>query len=289
MKKTTFVAIWALSALMAMPVLAQTKPEPYMTQPPFTGTKESRQGGAAYKNIYFQLHNANPLIEIFNLKTKQKIQEIRLTPEKVIHCNNANFGPYKMKGDKFPLLYISSERDQRIDVYRVQENGGVYSVKKIQTIKLPDKDVASQYFTNLILDNKNKTVWITGYTRNFWNKADDGNQLRYIQLRLPKPEDGDVSLSYEDRVSEFYLPFYIATQGAFLHKGKIHQAFGIARGNDNIFRVINPHTGTIEQEYTMYGVDVHEEPEAAIFYKGKPMVITVRGNHYWVKDFKRVK
>ncbi len=259
---------------------------PFMTEEPFTSTKQSRQGAACYKNLLFQFHNANTLIEIFDLKQQKRIQEIVLPSEPVIHCNNANFGSKKYDSkDKFPLLYVSSERDQRIITYRVTESNGKYDVQKVQTMYLPNSDDASYYYTNLVVDGKGNKLWITGYTRHSWNKPDNGNQLRYAQFELPDVSEGDVKLDYKNCVSQFNLPFRIATQGAVFHKGKICQAFG-CRQNETNFIIIDPKTGTIEKEYSIGGAGITEEPEGTFVYKNKLMVVTCDpGNIYYVKDF----
>ncbi len=263
---------------------AQVKP--YMTEEPFTSTKQPRQGAACYGKLLFQFHNANPLIEIYDLKQRRRIQQIELPPEPVIHCNNVNFGSRKFdRKDKLPLLYVSSERDQRIVVYRVTESNGRYAVQKVQTITLPNSDEASYYYTNLIVDGKNNKLWITGYTRHSWNKADNGNQLRYVQFELPDVSAGDVSLDYAQCISEFRLPFRVATQGAVIHKGRICQAFGCKQQETN-FIIINPRTGQVEQEYGIGLAGITEEPEGTFVYRNKLMVVTcVPGNIYYVSDF----
>lgn len=282
---------FAFTFLFGMMVAAMAAQiTPYMTEQPFTGTKEPRQGAAAYKNLLFQFHNANPLIEIYDLKAKNRIGEIRLEPEKIIHCNNANFSTWKVnKNDPFPVLYLSSERDQRIMAYRITNTSGKWAIEKLQTIYLPNKDEASVYFTNLILNAKKKTVWITGYTRNDWRNPIEGNKVRYIEMKLPELSAGDVHLDYKDCLSQFSLPHYVATQGAVFYKGKIWQAYGINKTN-NFFFIINPETGKIERRFSMAQAGSIEEPEGTFVYKGKMMVVTCNpGNIYYVKDFKEIK
>ena len=285
MKKLTFILLFCLGIISL-----QAQVKPYMTEQPFTGTTEPRQGVAVYKSTLFQFHNANPLIEIYNLDTKAKLGEIRLEPEKIVHCNNANFSNEKYdKADPFPILYVSSERDQRIFAYRVTNQNGQWGVTKLQTIYLPKKEEASMYFTNLILNTGKKTLWITGYTRNSWNKPDNGNQVHYIQLKMPKISDGDVHLDYKDKISEFFLPHYTATQGAVFYKGKICQSYGIT-AKENFFFIINPQTGKIEKKWSMGQAGIDEEPEGAFVYKGKLMVLTCKnGNIYYVNDFKKIQ
>ena len=263
----------------------QAQVKPFMTEERVTLTKQPRQGAACYKNLLFQFRNANPLIEIYDLKQQKRIQQIELEPEPVIHCNNGNFGKKKFdKKDKFPLLYVSSERDQRIITYRVTESNGKYAVQKVQTIYLPNSDEASYYYTNLIVNGKDNKLWITGYTRHSWNKADNGNQLRYVQFELPDVKEGDVTLDYKNCVSEFCLPFRVATQGAIFYKGKLCQAFGCKQDETN-FIIINPKTGKVEKEYSIGGAGITEEPEGTIVYKNKLLVVFVTGNIYYVSDF----
>lgn len=284
MKKITHLLL-AFCLLNVTAIMAQTKQlKPMMAEESFAQfTKEPRQGAAAYKHWLFQFHNANPLIEIYNLKTQKREATILLPPEPVVHCNNAAFSNQKYdRHDPFPLLYISSERDQRVLVYRIIRDGsGAFGLDKVQTIFLPDKHEAHYYFTNLILDVKGQSLWITGYTQNAWNKPDGGNQVRYVELPLPDWKSGDIHLTYEQRKSEFYTPYHIATQGAVFHKGKIYHTYGYNAENNRL-RIINPKTGQIEQNIRLGEWGVTEEPEGAFVYKGKVMFVTCA--HGYVYD-----
>ncbi len=281
-------ALFFLFAGISILSLQAQKAVPYMTQP--ASSINHRQGGAVYRNLYFQFHDGNPGVEVFDLNTRQKVQEIPMTKDPVIHCNNVNFGFQKYsKKDMFPLLYVSSERDARWDVYRVQGKVGQLTLTKVQEIRLPDPKESSCYFPNLIIDHKRKSAWVSVFTSNSWWKP-EGNSVKYIQMRVPSIEEGSlVRLDYRDSLSSCTLSrFHVATQGAVVHKGKICQAYGVNKKN-NGFLIIDPKDGSIEREWSMSTAGLgDEEPEAAIFWKGKLMSISVLGNHYWVRDFAEV-
>lgn len=261
------------------------KVEPYLNEG-LNPSKEARQGAAAYKDYFFQFHNANPIIEIFNLKTKKHLQNIELTPVKLHHCNNVNFGTsFYKKGDKFPLLYVSTEHNQRILVYRLTEKDGIFAIQPVQTIHIPKSEEMGLYFPDSFIDGKGGYLWLHGYTANSWQKPINDNHIRYIQLPLPKVSEGDVTINLNNKVKEFSMDFTYATQGVIFYKGKIIQAYGISH-NTNRIRIVNPQTGKIEKEYLPHKLGMDEEPEAMFLYKGKPMIATIHGHLFYVNQFK---
>ena len=278
-------AILSMLLTLGLTISSHAQVKPYMSEGP-SPTKEARQGSCAYGNYFFQFHNSNATIEIFNLQTKQKLQTIEQTPVTAQHCNTVCFGTQKWnKGNRFPVLYVSTERDQKILVYRILGDDGQFNIQTVQTIYLPTCDAMGVYFPNPAIDGKGNKLWLTGFNLNSWKKSDGGNHIRYIQLPLPDLKGGDVTLDLNKKISEFTLPFTYATQGLVFHKGKIIQAYG-ASNNTNIVRVLNPKTGKVEKEFYPHKFGMDEEPEGTFIYKNKPMISSVQGNLFFVDQFK---
>lgn len=251
-------------------------------------TKEARQGSCAYKDYFFQFHNANCMVEIYNLKTKRHLQTIEQTPISAQHCNTVMFSKEKWdKRDRFPVIYVSTERDGKILVYRVLGEDGNMSFQTVQTIFLPACEDMGLYYPNPAIDSKHQKLWLTGFSCNTWKKAVPGNVVRYIQLPLPPLKGGDATLNLGQKLREFTLPFTYATQGLIYHKDKIIQSYGTDR-NTNRVRIINPQSGKIEREYLPHKYGLDDEPEGTFMYKGRIMFSTVQGNLYFADQFKLI-
>ena len=111
---------------------------PFFSEGKCTATGQSRQGAACYDGVLFQFHNANGVVEVFDLSRGVKLDEIVRPEVAKQHCNTVAFGRKRWaKGDRFPLIYVSTERDDRILVCRITENSGRFSIETVQNIFLP--------------------------------------------------------------------------------------------------------------------------------------------------------
>ena len=268
---------------LLMTLYASAQATPFFSEGQCTSTKESRQGAACYDGILFQFHNANDIIEIFDLNKGLKTGEIAQSPSPKQHCNTVAFGKKKwVKTDRFPLIYISTERDERILVCRIKETNGGFSIETVQNIFLPTSEDMGLYFPNSIIDGRHNYLYLSGYTQNSWQQPIDGNQLRYIQLPLPDPHAGDITLDLSKPQHEFTLPFTYATQGVVVHKGRICQAYGTSKRNI-IFRKINPRNGRVTLQRNAEELGFEIEPEGTFIYKGRLAVVTIFGDCYFIE------
>lgn len=256
---------------------------PFFSEDKCTATRQSRQGAACYDGVLFQFHNANGVVEVFDLSRGVKLDEIVRPEVARQHCNTVAFGRKRWaKGDRFPLIYVSTERDDRILVCRITENSGRFSIETVQNILLPKSEEMGLYFPNSIIDGRGRHLWLSGYARNSWQKASDGNHLRYIRFALPDPHAGDVTIDFAKKQREFTLPFTYATQGVVFHKGRICQAYGVPK-ETIMFRVINPRNGKIVSEKRSAELGVADEPEGTFVYRNRLAVVTILGDCYYVE------
>jgi len=133
------------------------------------------QGGAAYGDYYFQFHGQNnkngsgqPVlfygVEIFNLKTGKKIQEILLGFDILKHNNAVTFSDvYYDANDSLPLIYASQENANAryCTVYRITNTGDQdepFALTMVQVIKLPPVAEANYYYPNCYVDG-NKLIY----------------------------------------------------------------------------------------------------------------------------------
>jgi len=189
----------------------------------------SVQGAAIYGKYLFQFNNYCERWGIYNLDTRELIQSIEFEPDKLLHCNNANFGKqYFDPSDPFPLLYISMENIAKHNVYvfRITGEEGNYSVKHIQTITWPTPESCNCYYPNVVVDNENNRIIQMGYTQNNYHVAEN-NQLVINIYPLPDGKITNVVFTAKDILDSFKLDSVTATQGAFCKDGKIYQVYGV--------------------------------------------------------------
>lgn len=139
------------------------------------------QGGAAFGNYYFQFHGQNNKngqgvaslfygVEVFNLLTKTKVQEITLGFDCLKHNNSASFGnQYYDTSDVFPLLYVSQEHASAryVTVYRIQGEEGSFTLTMVQVIYLPAINEGAKFtYPNCFVDLSSRRIVFSGSTVN---------------------------------------------------------------------------------------------------------------------------
>ena len=257
----------------------------YMQQPA-SSTTDSRQGAVCYDSILFQFHNNNKIIDVIDLKNQKKLQEISYPETTANHANNAVFGIERYAaGDRFPLLYLSRNKNNGIYIYRITGTDGNFSLQKVQTFDI-NATTDSYYYPDAMIDCEGGYMWFVGYTKDNW-QTDDGsgnNLVKYAKMRLPKLAEGNLTLSFSNALQVFTIPWTYATQGSVFYNGKIHQMFGIT-GGTNRYRIINTETGKIEYETNPYKFGMDNEPENMFIYNGKLMFSTIEGALYYADDF----
>ena len=158
------------------------------------------QGGAAWGDYYFQFHGQNNKngqgvanlfygIEIFNLSSKTKIQEILLGFDILKHNNSASFSnQYYDVSDQFPLLYVSQEdaSARYVTVYRVEGEPGAFTITMVQVIYLPPtSEGANYYYPNCFVDLTARKIVFSGFSNT------DNTKFTFEEWELPLCTSGD--------------------------------------------------------------------------------------------------
>ena len=203
------------------------------------------EGATLYGDYLFQA-SLNSELHIYNFEEKEYITSIKLPS--VGHADTMCFGVEKVdENDEFPVLYISEskvyEEGKKGDVYvyrllRETDEQGVENWKGTlcQRIKTPDVAIVGAY-PDVVIDEKNKEMWIVGvYSREGYN-SNDGCGWTYIfsKYSLPsitagtKNKNGvyQLVLAEEGRQSYFLLyDLHATTQGLCFYNGMIICPYG---------------------------------------------------------------
>ena len=240
--------------------------EKYMTLSP---SINSVQGAACFDKYLFQGYGSNSRFEVYNLETKEHLGKIDIfdpKPNSKIHVNTLCFGNQRISPDDyFPVLYVSSGYTTSIDgyqcsyiyVYRIlKDDNENFNVKLVQTITLKYNS-----WTEGIPDNDNNLLWI---------KYQPNGTYAYASLKMPKVEDGDITLTESDIINSFSFvqPFKSSNQGHIYHDNKILLVSGTYPHIEKLaFIMINTLTGKQELVVDLNEIGLSDEPESIFFYK----------------------
>ena len=168
------------------------------------------------------------MLSIYDIDTKTHIANISMTSVETYHCNNISFGSEKYDSDDlFPLLYISMENstERKALAYRIQYANDAYSATLVQTITFPALSDDGIYYPNCAVDAVNNLMCIIGYTENSFIKSDT-NKIKIVVYNLPLLSEGNVQLSYADKLKTASVSSLTATQGALFSGDRIVQLYG---------------------------------------------------------------
>ncbi len=240
------------------------------------------QGMAACGDIAVQMYDHNPGMALFRLPEGKLIAEIPLEEVKTWHNNNAAFSDiYYKKGDVLPLLYASQENiaEHKTNVWRITRKGCKYKAEIVQTIIFPAPLEMGLYYPNIGLDFEHGYIYLTGYNRESWNKAENGNAVQILRFRLPSVEEGAVvELSTKDIQMRHCTPFKIATQGATVRGGRLYQVFGVPSLGPTLLVCVDLASGKTLINSPLNGITT--EPEGVAFYGDKLLVAGADGVLY---------
>ena len=181
-----------------------------------SNTYDGRQGCDAYGDYLFTFQKLNTTCQIYDLKTKQKVADVTVTGLPASgHNNTACFGKEKYDvSDTYPLLYIT---DEPIQVVRVQENNGVFTMSVVQQISNTDSDF--NFFTD-----GNGYFWRTSYKIGWDSKDYVNDGIIFKKYALPSVQEGDVTVS--DALDTFELPYIFCQQGVKIINGRAFVTYG---------------------------------------------------------------
>ena len=241
----------------------------------------SSQGAACYGDFFFQGFAGNAIIDIYDLKKKEKIAKINNPYRgKNTHANSICFGSKKYDSeDFFPLLYISSGYTSKIEgipcsfiyIYRIvkkeTENGGVdFSMEYLNKIILKDMGT----WTEGVIDNDNDVLWIK------YEPNGTSGEYRYASFPVPNFEKEDVTLTPNDALTDFSIgvqPFSSSNQGHLYYKDRILLVSGTSPSMQKL-AFISINTKSLSREFV---VDIaklgfREEPESICCYGDDLMI-----------------
>ena len=277
--------IIALAAILLLCTAAGARSfEVRFRQQPVSASPSSRQGAVALDGCIFQFFDGAPAIDIYYVENARHIQRIPLEGNKRWHCNNACVsGKYFVKGDEFPLIYVSQENkaEHCICVFRIWKDSGAYAASVVQKIVLPDPVQMGLWYPNLVLDNEGGFIYVTGYSRESWKDARFGNGLQVLKFTIPSLKDERVSLQCSDILDRKVYSFRLATQGAVIRDGRMYQVYGMA--GDSSLVCYDLATGRELWSEDLPSAGIPNEPEALFFYGEELMCVDVKGVVYGMK------
>ena len=248
-------------------------------QVPPESSPGSRQGAVQVDGCIFQFFDGAKAVDVYSIAKGDHLQRIPLEGRKTWHCNNACVGR-ALKGDRFPLIYVSQENKNEhcIAVFRVSAGDAGYKLHQIQTIELPKPVEMGVWYPNLVLDYQAGFLYITGYSRESWNDARFGNGLQILKFVLPTPESEEVVLGTSDIVDRRVYNFRLATQGAVIDNGRMYQVYGM--GGDSSIVCYDLKSGKELWSRDLTASGIPNEPEALFFYGHELYCVDVKGIVY---------
>lgn len=275
MKKVLLITLLVL--FNAWCANAQFFKEQFRQEPP-VASPGSRQGGVQIDGCIFQFFDGAKAVDVYSIGAGKHLQRIPLEGRKTWHCNNACVRT--VKGEKYPLIYVSQENraEHCICVFKVSGSQGDYSLTQIQTIELPTPVQMGVWYPNLALDADAGFLYITGYSRESWNDARFGNGLQIIKFALPEPGEKAIKLEASDILDRRVYAFRLATQGAVVSNGKMYQVYGM--GGDSAIVCYDLSSGKEIWARDLKEAGIPNEPESLFVYGADLYCVDVKGIVY---------
>ena len=214
--------------------------------------KGATQGFAIWGKYGFVFHDKGQCV-VIDMKKNKYVSTFMLEGNKS-HCNNASFGVEK--GSEFPLLYISGcKGDHCCYVTDITLDGGTIVQKLFHT----GEGYTGSF--DWFIDRKNKIIYTYGSS---------GEMRKLIKkFRLPtlkdSDENGEVHLTQDDALDEFYVPGIKIYQGSVLNGHYAYLGDGYPP-HDRLLHVVDMNTRTLVKTVNLN--DLHNEPEG-VDVKGK--------------------
>lgn len=243
--------------------------------------KYNIQGASIAGGELFQLHDGNKPMVVYDMTDGNFLTEISVEPRKTWHNNTACFSnTFYEKSDSYPLLYVSEEniKEHKAVVYRINKTQGASMTAEIvQTLIFPEPIEMGLYYPNIAVDDEAGFLYLTGFSRESWNKSERGNAVQILRFRLPSVKEGPVvKFCTKDILKRYCTDFKLATQGAAIRGGRLYQVFGLP-GN-TCLTCTDLETGDEVFRSELNGIP--GEPEGLGFYDDRLIVTCNDGNVY---------
>lgn len=223
------------------------------------------------------------------------------------HANCVSLSETHLSGNGIPLLYITGGQPNdgvlECNVENILKSDQGYQAKRVQRITLSgefvwDMKPSSEFRTadgfykvwgapNFIVDSKADCLFVfSAVFRTTKAFAQHKKDNRYVvtKLRLPKPSEGDVTLTRKDVLGQILFDYDVfVTQSGCVRDAKIYYVFGFGRDRASLessqLRVYDLPSGKIAQRIDL-AEEIPEELESCSFYKDELYVMTQKGNLY---------
>lgn len=257
-----FVAALTVALVLGLTALAQEYRGPELKPelvcelgkitPDDVKVKGATQGFAIHGKYGFVLHDKGQCV-VIDLK-KNKFVSTFMLEGNTSHCNNASFGVEK--GIMFPLLYISGcKGDHCCYVTDITLDGS----RIVQKLFHTGEGYTGSF--DWFIDRKNKIIYTYGSS---------GEMRKLVKkFRLPtlkdSDENGEVHLTQEDVLDEFYVPGIKIYQGSVI-KGRYAYLGDGYPPHDRLLHVLDMDAKKLVKTVNLN--DLHHEPEG-VDIKGK--------------------
>ena len=241
------------------------------------------QGAAIYGNYLFAFHTGNAEVDVYDLTTNTLVQTISVSdnPQGENHANNADFGvAFADASDLFPLLYVTTNLNDEIWVYRVSGTIGNLVMTKHQVISLNTSEIGIYPISSFAVDKENNKIVFTGYKNaNYDVSVNNPGVVGYFEI---PDTSSDIQVASAD-VHFKEVPWVYAFQGCFAVAGKIYSAFGNTHVSAGIC-VYDYANGIVLNKIAISVADFGDyfEPEGLCEYNGE-MIMT--SQHLKVYNF----
>ena len=220
--------------------------------PKDVAVKGATQGLAIWGKYGFVFHDKGQCV-IIDMKKNRFVSTFKLEGN-TSHCNNASFGVEK--GTEFPLLYISGcKGDHCCYVTDITLAGGTV----VQKLFHSGEGYTGSF--DWFIDRKNKIIYTYGSS---------GNMRKLIKkFILPtlkdSDENGEVHLTQDDVLDEFYVPGIRIFQGSVIDRRYAYLGDGYPP-HDRLLHVVDMNTKNLVKTVNLNYL--HHEPEG-VAIKGK--------------------
>ncbi len=276
-----FLATTFLSLAASAQNLCFTK---LFTQENLPGRPYTNQGSVIVGDHLFQFTDRNGTVRVYHMPDGKMLGGIPMEYTPTFHNNNIEASAfYYREGDEFPVIYASQENkaEHKVVAYRIFRDGDGFDKEIVQVINLPAPLEAGVFYTNVILDIQTGSMYITGYNRDSWSSATDGNGLVLLEFALPSPSEGkELTLTTRQILSRRNFPFRVATQGASIRNGRIYQVYGVPGSGPTSLVCAELSKGRVLWVRDLPSCGIDNEPEGLSFYKDELIVVDVMGNVY---------
>lgn len=239
----------------------------------------SIQGSAVYDNYLFEFSPSASCVYIYDLKNKTFVQSVKLSRNSQDHFNNASFGNFYSEDDKFPLLYISggSSTYNPVDVYRIIQEGDVFSFENIQNISLPESSDDNRfYWTCVMIDRENEFIYAFSSFK---------GDVYLSKCNIPAYEIENVQLSEVDFLENRYIDSFTNKQGATIKDYYIYMATGIPGLEETTLRIYDLATKTRKYMFSLKDYGFIFEPEGISFYGEDLIISSQKGRGIYLVKF----